>query len=83
MNSVPGSFWEWTSTLSSGERVGLVIFSIFAVVFTITIIVMTIYQIHKNRLEDSLKRELLDRGMSADEIATVMSKTPNKRWSQK
>jgi hypothetical protein len=81
MNSVSTGFWEWTSLLSSGERVGLLIFGIFAFVFLVTIITCTIYQIHKNRLEDSLKRELLDRGMSADEIATIVGRAQKPKRS--
>ena len=33
---------------------------------------------NKNRLDDALKRELLDRGMSADEIATVVRARPQR-----
>jgi hypothetical protein len=29
-----------------------------------------VYTIHKNRLEAALKRDLLERGMSAEEVAT-------------
>jgi uncharacterized membrane protein len=83
MQSVPGNFWEWTSNLSSGERTGLMVLSVVAVVTIIVILAVTIYSMHKNRLDDSLKRELLDRGMSADEIATVMNKRVSKRDSQK
>ena len=67
MNSTPGGFWQWTADLSSGERAGLLFFAMIA---------SAVYQMHKNRLEHALKRELLDRGMSADEIATVISSTP-------
>jgi hypothetical protein len=42
-------------------------------VAAIAIIGGVVYAIHKNRLENALKRELLDRGLSADEIATVVS----------
>jgi uncharacterized membrane protein len=83
MNSVPGSFWEWTAMLTSGERTGLLVLCVFAVVTVIVIVAVTIYSMHKNRLDDSLKRELLERGMSADEIATVMNKSVSKRGSQK
>ena len=61
--------------LDSGERTGLMVLSVVAVVTIIVILAVTIYSMHRNRLEDSLKRELLDRGMSADEIATIMNKS--------
>jgi hypothetical protein len=67
------------SELGSGERTGLLVLSIVAFVFIVTVVFCTIYAMHKNRLEDSLKRELLDRGMSADEIATVIRARPTKR----
>jgi hypothetical protein len=69
--------------LDSGERTGLMVLSVVAVVTIIVILAVTIYSMHKNRLDDSLKRELLDRGMSADDIATVMNKPVSKRDSQK
>lgn len=81
MKSAAGSFWEWISFLDSGERTGLMVLCVFAFVATLTVITVTIYKMHRNRLEDALKRELLDRGMSADEIATVIRATPSKRGS--
>ena len=68
--------------LDSGERTGLMVLSVVAVVTIIVILAVTIYSMHKNRLDDSLKRELLDRGMSADEIATIMNKSARKCGSQ-
>ena len=76
MNSVPGGFWEWTAALEPGQRTGMIAMSIIALVVMTTIFMVTVYKIHKNRLEDALKRELLDRGMSADEIATVIRARP-------
>ncbi len=78
MNSVPTGFWEWTGALDSGQRTGMIALSIVATVFVISILLITIYGIHKNRLQDSLKRELLDRGMSASEIAMVVRAKPGK-----
>jgi hypothetical protein len=78
MSSVPGSFWEWVALLDSGERTGLMVLCIVAIVFTVTVMLCTVYQIHKNRLEDALKRELLDRGMTADDIATVVRARPRR-----
>jgi hypothetical protein len=83
MNSVPGGFWEWTGALDSGQRTGMIALTIVAFVVITTLSLITIYKMHKNRLEDSLKRELLDRGMSADEIATVVRARPNRRLAGK
>jgi hypothetical protein len=79
MTSVPGSFWEWMATLNSGELTGLMFLSVVAIVFIVTVVFCTIYLMHKNRLEDSLKRELLDRGMSAEEIVAVVRARPTKK----
>jgi hypothetical protein len=74
MNSMPSGFWHWTANISSGERTGLLMFAMIAVIAIVAMITSAIYHMHKNRLQDALKRELLERGMSADEIATVMGK---------
>jgi len=82
MNSAPSSFWQWASSMRSDDLCGLVaIVSVFSVI-AIGIVCASVYRIHKNRLEDSLKRELLDRGMSANEIATVISSKPGGGGSQ-
>jgi hypothetical protein len=44
-------------------------------VFTIGFITYTIRSIHRSRLETELKRELLDRGLSVDEVAKVIQAT--------
>lgn len=79
MQSVPNNFWEWIATLQSEERVGLIIAILIAAAFIIVVMAVTIYSMHKNRLDDSLKRELLDRGMSAAEIAAIMVTSPRTR----
>lgn len=72
MNSVPQNLWDRIPQMSTGDVMTLLLIVIVAVLVAITIIGSIIYAMHKNRLEDSLKRELLDRGMNADEIATVI-----------
>jgi hypothetical protein len=78
MNSMPASFWEWMASLDSPERFGLVSFAMIAIVIIVITVFATIYRIHKNRLEVALKRELLDRGMSASEIAMVVRAKPGR-----
>jgi hypothetical protein len=79
MRSVPDNFWDWAATLPSQERFWLLFICLTAVVLMTSIVSATIYCMHRNRVEDSLKRELLDRGMSAEEIATIMNKAGGKR----
>jgi hypothetical protein len=81
MQSVPSGFWGWTDALESGQRTGIIAISIVAIVFITAILTIAIYKMHKNRLEDSLKRELLERGMSATEIAMVVSARPGRTHS--
>jgi hypothetical protein len=81
MHSVPGSFWEWLAQLNTEERTGVIMISISAIAFIITVIICTMYAMHKNRLQDALKRELLDRGMTAEEIATVVRAHPQRGCS--
>ena len=78
MNSVPGSFWMWVSTLDTGELVPLIFLSAILIGFVVAVTASVIYAMHKNRLDDALKRELLERGMTADEIATVVHAKPRK-----
>ena len=51
----------------------------------IVLLSSTITSIHRRRLEVELKREMIERGMSADEIATVIEAAPpledgHQRW---
>ena len=78
MQSVPSSFWEWAASLRSDDLIGLVAVVAPFTVGAIAIICGAIYKIHRTRAETALKRELLDRGMSAEEIAIVVSARPSK-----
>jgi hypothetical protein len=73
MHAIPTNLWQWLSSLNSDEYAGLVIGCIVAIVSVCLTVAITIHSIHKNRLSYLLKRELLDRGMSADEIATIIT----------
>ncbi len=79
MHSIPSSFWQWISSLRSDDLAGMIISIALVGVAAIAIVCTTIYKVHKTRAEDALKRELLDRGLSADEIATVIGAKPTKR----
>lgn len=69
---------DLVARLSPNDAIPLLAIILTAIVGVIAIISSLIYRIHKNRLEVSLKRELLDRGMSADEIATIVNAKPRK-----
>jgi hypothetical protein len=82
MQSQPASLGEWINSLGPGERlpvliVGLIL-GIFALIFIVTVVAGTVYKMHKNRLETALKRELLEQGMSAEEIVSVVRAKPVK-----
>jgi hypothetical protein len=83
MQSVPNSFWMWLSTLKSDDVIGLTVMSALTVVAIIAIICTTIYKLHKTRADDALKRELLDRGLGADEIATIIKANSGRDWRRR
>jgi hypothetical protein len=71
MYSIPAnSFWQWVQSMPHPEAIIMPIF--FIVLTAIVTGGIVINSIHRRRTEANLKRELLDRGMSADEIATVI-----------
>ena len=76
MNSVPTNLWEWLAPIQPEERFALCITTIVvgltALVFVIAIVSHMTGKIHRARLENALKRELLDRGMSSEEIAQIV-----------
>lgn len=83
MNSVPTNLWEWLAPIAPGDRFALCITSIviglIALVFVIAIVSHAIGKIHRTRLENALKRELLDRGMSSEEIAEIVEATSGRK----
>jgi hypothetical protein len=79
MHSVPSNFWQWYTSLSEDSQAIIPVFGAMLICVVLTIIATTIYKIHKTRTEDALKRELLDRGMSAEEIATIIAAKSEKK----
>ncbi|MCI0333262.1 MAG: hypothetical protein L0228_08575 [Planctomycetes bacterium] len=71
-------FWHWFQTLHPDHQLNLVGAFIGLVLGILVIIGFLINAFHRRRVEFGLKRELLERGMSADEIATVIRATPGK-----
>lgn len=49
--------------------------SMAIIITTVVTIASTIAKVQRNRTETELKREMLDRGLAADEIATIIHAT--------
>ena len=73
MHSISGDFWSWFSKFNAEDITGFIAVVLVFSVAAVAVICFTIYMVHKNRAEVALKRELLDRGLAADEIATIIS----------
>jgi hypothetical protein len=73
MRAVSGDFWSWFSKFNAEDVTGFIAVVLVFSVAAVAVICLTVYLVHKNRTEIALKRELLDRGLTADEIATVVS----------
>ena len=76
---MPSNFWEWAGALSGEERSLAMAVGAGALVLMTIAVCTTFYSIYQTRSENALKRELLDRGMTADEIATIVNKPERKR----
>ena len=76
VQTAPQSFWAWANWMTPTDRAILSALVLLAIVATVAIVAGTVYKIHKNRLEDALKRELLDRGMKPDEIVALVGAKP-------
>jgi hypothetical protein len=68
--------WQWFQSLHSDMQMQLVLLVVGTIVVLTAIICVLINSIHRCRAELQLKRELLERGMTADEIATVVHTKP-------
>jgi hypothetical protein len=77
--SVPDPWAESFLGFGSEQRFVLVIVAlgcITGVIITLACLISSaISSVHQRRLEIELKREMLDRGMSADEVAKVIETT--------
>ena len=74
--SAPDAWSETLFGLHPEQRAFLLFFAIGCTVAlilgTLGIVSSTINKVHRRRVEMEMKRDMLDRGMSADEIATVI-----------
>lgn len=69
---------SWMEGMSSGERVFLTLAVIGALVLMSTFVVTLIDKIHRRNAELAIKRDMLERGLSVDEMERVLAtKTTN------
>jgi hypothetical protein len=66
------NIWQWIGSLNSDEREMIIFFGSIALVMIAWIVSRAVQRIHRARLEDSLKRELVERGMSAEDIVGIV-----------
>jgi hypothetical protein len=75
------SFWDALSGISGSDLaplIGVTLALVTLVIIVITVTVCkTVYRIQKSRLDDSLKRELIERGLSVDEIERIVRAQPS------
>ena len=83
MQAVPSDFWQWINKFNGDDVAGFVVTVSICSLVALGIICAAIYKIHKTRVEDALKRELLDRGLAADEIATIINAKADKRLGRR
>jgi hypothetical protein len=72
MNAEPQSILDVLNRISGNDLTAIVFIFMLFVFVTIVIIAMTIQRMHRSRLDDALKRDLVERGFSADEIARIV-----------
>jgi hypothetical protein len=72
----PG-FWQWMQSVADDtEKMAVFMLPLFFIVLAIIVTIgLVSVAIHRRRVEAALKRELLDRGLSAEEIATIIRAT--------
>lgn len=82
-------FTSMMSDLDAGKRFSLLIVGIACftgVICTVVVFISgTLVSLHRRRLEVDMKREMIERGMSADEIVKVIEAAPpledgTQRW---
>lgn len=70
-------FWQWMQSVADDtEKMAVFMMPLFFIVLAIIVTTGVVFiAIHRRRVEAALKRELLDRGLSAEEIATIIRAT--------
>jgi hypothetical protein len=73
--------WDVLEGIPGGDRapvIGIsVLMAVLLVMFVAAIVGKTMCRMQQARLEDALKRELVDRGFSADDVAKIVQSAAN------
>jgi type II secretory pathway component PulM len=72
MPSEPTNIWLWSASLTPDEREMIIGFGSIVLVLIAWMVTLMIQKMHRARLDDALKRELVERGMSAQEIVGII-----------
>jgi hypothetical protein len=72
MNSDAMNIWQWSASLTQDEREMIIFFGSVVLVLITWMITLMTQKMHRARMDDSLKRELVERGMSAQEIIGII-----------
>jgi len=80
-------FWQWLSSLPQYKQPDIfmtaIITAAITVVLVVSIISFSVYRTQRNRLNDALKRDMLERGMSAEDIAEIVRAKPAGRCDRR
>ena len=72
MQPEPTTLWQWFTSQNPGDVAGFAILSVLSITAIIVVLGGLFYYMHKNRLQHELKRDLVERGFSAEEIALIV-----------
>jgi hypothetical protein len=78
-DSAAHSFFDLDPQFRFVLMIVAIVFGTLLIITTVGILSFMTRSIHHRRLEVALKHDLLDRGMSADEVARVVEATSGKR----
>ena len=68
---------SWLNLIDGGNIIPIVIFGAPMVVIVIALVFSLINKIHRRNAELAFKREMLDRGLSVDEIERILAAKSN------
>ena len=76
MGTTNHSLWDVLMQLTAGDLAMVITLGVFFCMIMIVVIVAavarTIHQMHKHRLDDAFKRDLVEQGFTADEITKIV-----------
>jgi hypothetical protein len=76
--AMPTGFYEFLMTFDEAHRFPLMVVMIMggtmALMFLSVVVALTVRSMYKHRLNDALKRELVERGLSGEEIERIVGR---------